>query len=614
MKKKIATLLMFLFSCLSIFTGCNLFDTNNYAGLNSVVATSGEIEITREQLINAYNSSGYYYNNYYGQTMEEALKSTINDLIDRQYMLNYVEKLEKTDNRYALTDAEKYDVIKETWDYIDSSIESIVKEVRKDLKLSSEDLSTETEEESSSNSESEETSFKAKEVYKSKFTKDSKGRIVKIEEEENNYIPTNKTKYDYELKLSSTNKDYETIVWNRYITSLKKNQAPYNYNDTSDKAVFNREIDRAYKTNLENAKLEKFENIYKNNFGLDYYEDGEGKFVYYINDVTLQKVAEKYTSIYSSNRELYNMTYSKNNVANLESDLNSFYKTLTNTSSRENYFYYGEPADDEQLLTCLHILVKFTKEQENLISEHEKDPLLQNYLEEILADDKSQANTLAYARSYNEDGEETISTTGTSVEQVFAELTSRIQQEVTVGASNADYINQVTKIFDEFIYKYNQDSGIMNAKFDYVVGTETSAMVNSFTEVVRKLYNNGVADYNEKSVKADYNEDVTLYFPNGVGYAGAISAPFLEEASNYKGYHIVLYTGKLENVVAEGLNATNVYAKLGNVKTSVAYGQSIFEFVFDKLTKDSYSQHQADILATNEKDTVYNTANFSDLY
>ena len=74
MKKKIATLLMFLFSCLSIFTGCNLFGSNNYNSLNAVVATSGDIEITREQLINAYNSSGYYYDNYYGKTREEAYR------------------------------------------------------------------------------------------------------------------------------------------------------------------------------------------------------------------------------------------------------------------------------------------------------------------------------------------------------------------------------------------------------------------------------------------------------------------------------------------------------------------------------------------------------------
>ena len=192
-------------------------------------------------------------------------------------------------------------------------------------------------------------------------------------------------------------------------------------------------------------------------------------------------------------------------------------------------------------------------------------------------------------------------------------LTEEISK-ISYNNTSKEYAEEVVKIFNKYVYTYNQDTGIMNAKFDYIVGTKTSGMVNSFTEVVRKLYNNGVADYEAKSVKAEYNNDVTLYFPNGVGYAGAISAPFLEEASNYKGYHIVLFTGKLENVVAEGLNVENVYSKLGNVKTSVAYGQSIFEFVFDKLTKDSYSQHQTDILSTNKANTEYVTANFSDLY
>ena len=84
MKKKFATLLLFIFSCFTILTGCNLFSTNNSAGLNSVVARSGEIEITREQLINAYNSSGYQYNQYYGYSMEESLKRTMKTITNKE--------------------------------------------------------------------------------------------------------------------------------------------------------------------------------------------------------------------------------------------------------------------------------------------------------------------------------------------------------------------------------------------------------------------------------------------------------------------------------------------------------------------------------------------------
>lgn len=614
MKKKIATLLMFLFSCLSIFTGCNLFDTNNYNSLNAVVATSGDIEITREQLINAYNSSGYYYDNYYGHTREQALRMTIDDLINRQYLLGYVDSLAKTDARYKLTDSEKYVVIKETWDYIDSSINNFVEEVKKDLGLSSTDLSTE--EEDSATAE-----YAAKEVYQSKFEKNSDGKIVKKSEGNNDYVPEDVSVYDYQLKLRSSNKDYETIVWNKYITALKKAQSGYNYSDMSDNAVFNRELEAAYKTNIENAKLKKFELIYTENFGLDPYIDGEGNLSYYINDATMQKVVEKYSQIYSSNQELYNMSYGKNNIANgnenivnLDNKLNSFYNTLTNTTSRENFFYYGNPTDDEKLLTCMHILVKFSKDQTDDIAKAKENKLLQENLDTILAEYKAQSNTPAYERSYDEEGKETVSENPTYVDELFSNLLFDIQTKTTVGYTNEQYLEQVVNIFDEYVYKFNQDNGILNAKFDYVVGTQTSAMVKSFTEVVRKLYNNGVVSEEPLEVKADYNNDVTLYFPNGVGYAGAISAPFLEEASNYSGYHIVLFTGKLQNVVSDTINKDNVYEKLSNVKTSVAYNQNIFEFVFDKLSKDNYSNYQQQILDTNKKGTQYNPDNFSDMF
>ena len=155
MKKKIATLLMFLFVCVSVFAGCNLFDTNNYASLKSVVATSGDIEITREQLITAYNSSGYYYNQYYGYSQEKAIEKTINDLIDRQNLLNYIDTLAQEDKRYELTKAEEYAAIKESWQYVDSTLKEYIKEVRKDLKLSNEELTLDEE-------ETEESEYKAK--------------------------------------------------------------------------------------------------------------------------------------------------------------------------------------------------------------------------------------------------------------------------------------------------------------------------------------------------------------------------------------------------------------------------------------------------------------------
>lgn len=600
MKKKIATLLMFLFSCLGVLTGCNLFSTNNYAGLKSVVATSGDIEITRDQLVSAFNSSGYQYTQYYGYTMEQALTKTIDDLINREYMLRYIDEKAQTDATLRLTDKEVYDVILETWEYIDASLESIANNVRKELGLTVEE--EEAEESSDSSSEEE---FKGYTPYTTKFKLDTAtGLVAKVMQGgENSYVPeiTEDLKYQYTVDIDSDNEDFKAIVWNRYISQLKKNQSIYKYPDTSDKKTFNREIEQIYKSNLENAKLQKYQNVYTATFGVDFNVQTQN---YYLNDSTLTSMLSKYKEIYDANKQFYNLT--KNSTA----EKNPFYSNLTNSTNRANYLYYGE--GEEELITCLHILVKFSEDQTTKIKDYEADPYVQGSLESILKDVKSQSKTFATERNPKTgevvEGENTI-----SVEEMFNMLLTEISN-IEVSYTNEQYIERVTEIFNKYIYTYNQDTGIMNATYDYVVGTKTSQMVNSFTEVVRKLYNNGEVDYDLTESEADYKEDVKLYFPKGVGYAGAVSAPFLEEASNYSGYHIVLYTGTLKSVSADSLTIENLFEKLSKVKTSVSYNQTIFELMYDKVAKDNYNQHQSDVLATIKKATKYDSSNYSDLY
>jgi len=130
--------------------------------------------------------------------------------------------------------------------------------------------------------------------------------------------------------------------------------------------------------------------------------------------------------------------------------------------------------------------------------------------------------------------------------------------------------------------------------------------------LTHKIITKDLTNYVEQTAK--YNKDVTLVFPNGVGYEGAISAPFLEEASNYTGYHIVLYTGKLKSVVANTLNTANLFEKLSKVKTSIAYNQNYFEYLYDLVAKDNYSAHVTDVVGSIKVATEYTSANYSDLY
>jgi len=598
-KKKLATLLLFMFSCFSVLTGCNLFSTNNSAGLNSVVAKSGEIEITREQLINAYNNSGFQYNQYYGYSMQEALERTINDLIDREYLLKHIAEQEKMNIALQLSKAEIYSVIKSTWDYIDSSLDVIADQVRNEIKQST---SAEVEEESSTESENE---YKGYAPYETKFYSDKDGVYKKIGDDVTDYIPeiTENTKYEYKMNISSEDEDFKTIVWNRFISNLKSNEEIYNYSDKTEDAVFKRFIDKLYKSNLENAKLSKYEQLYKDTFGVDFNKE-TGKF--YVNSTTLEQMLEKYKNIYDSNKSFYDLTRP------FASTSDPFYSQIANSSTRGNFVYYGE--GEEELLTCLHILVKFDENtQTNKIKEVEEDNNVPASDKQAVIDYlKSTEKTPAYERDIKTG--DVISDVPTSVAQIY-NLIKEDFAKISYKPGEQGYLEEAVKIFNNYIYKYNQDTGIMNAQFDYIVGQKTSGMVASFTEVVRELASieNGMnTNYVEQTAK--YNKDVTLVFPNGVGYEGAISAPFLEEASNYTGYHIVLYTGKLKSVVANTLNTANLFEKLSKVKTSIAYNQNYFEYLYDLVAKDNYSAHVTDVVGSIKVATEYTSANYSDLY
>ena len=114
--------------------------------------------------------------------------------------------------------------------------------------------------------------------------------VIKIgQEAENNYVPTitENTKYQYKVKINGADEDFETIVWNKYISNLKQSESFYKYDDTSDDATFKRQIDKIYKNNLENAKLNKFQSHYENSFGVEYNADIQE---YVVNEKTYKYI------------------------------------------------------------------------------------------------------------------------------------------------------------------------------------------------------------------------------------------------------------------------------------------------------------------------------------
>ena len=72
--------------CVSILSGCSLVTTDYSAYYNAIVASATtengkKIEITKKDLLVAYNSYGFQYSSYYGMTQEEAVKKTLEGLV-----------------------------------------------------------------------------------------------------------------------------------------------------------------------------------------------------------------------------------------------------------------------------------------------------------------------------------------------------------------------------------------------------------------------------------------------------------------------------------------------------------------------------------------------------
>ncbi len=614
-KKKLATLLVFVFASICVLlTGCNLFDTNNYAALSSIVATCGDVSVSREELITAYNSWGYYYtySQYGGLSREGSLKQTASDLIDQKYLIKNIDdlvaksKLDTSDKNYDATyaslelDAEDYQyIVGEVWEYIDDTLAVYKTEVRKELGLTVSEFDEEDEESVTYSPQSQyETKFEKVEIDGATKDELAVRKVLKLNEDEtveHSDISDNlgseklareyaKT-YNYSVRIHANNNDYKKLVWSKYISALKSSQKNYGYSDMTTKAVFEREVDRLITSNITSRKLTKFQEFIENRSGFDAIEYND-ETRYAMTDEMLQKVVDKYKKVYKSNYKAYALAKESYNKSTATDKKNSYLSALASTSSRGNYVYYGD-SDAEKMITVTHILIKLTSDEIEDIEDIEEDT---SYLNEEQRE-TAKNNIIYGAKAYERDdeGHDKVDENGEKVYITIKDLISEVQNAVDAETS----IEKKIEVFNKYLYKYNVDSGIINAEFDYVVGaTETSSMVEDFTKVSRELYEKGVG-----SVGVAYNSD-----------------------SNYSGVHIVLCTGVLENTFNSeddlvNLTTDNVFDKL-STKTSISYNETIFEYFYDLVASDNYSTYQSELLTSlkSGKSLEYVTANFSDLF
>ena len=529
MKKKLSSLILCMVLAFALLlSGCDLFPKNYLAYLNKSVCTityadGTKEEITTEDYINAFNSYGASLVQS-GTEYAVAAEQTIEILINRFVLLNYAKK------NIDITEDDKKEILDDVYSSLKSNMETYETEVRNEWDMATPE------------------------------SQDEEQDVVIYQE----YVPTAEVVLvdgEYKIKLIDTNDDKQTTnfaslnavveqfknyatfndntnntkirkeAYRRFLTALKKNEQNLNLSTDYD-SILMRYAEKLYESTEENFYITNLEKYYKTEEGY--------------STITVSQVLNKYKTLLLQSKFKFEASSENYDKAMLESFEDVYYVV------DDNYFFVS------------HILMKYDetsengepsqKEQyDNLKTEYEN-----GYITKLAYEQKLDAlANQVQAKIRDDDGKLTGDTV--SANQVLKDLTDALDNPEV--KTNEDKANE----FRDYMYKYSEDTGTMNAEYMYVVGTETSQMVESFTENAREL--------------------------NDEGVFGQISSKLI--ASEY-GVHILFYGGKVENlftvlnVSSFNLQESDI-EQLTKTKLSALNNKTLFDKVFELLSEDNYS-------------------------
>lgn len=516
MKKKLTGLLLCLLMVTAfVLTGCDLFPRDVDAYLNKSVCTITYVdntkeEITTEAFINAYNSYGSSLTQK-GTSQEDAINKTLDVLISRYVLLNHAKKTVSIEDDME----EVYD---EVYTSLKSSISSYVTAVKKEWKITTEDASNEDSSDVVKYTPYEPTAevVYENEEYRIKLiSQDAKvsthfSSLDEVINAFNDYA--NPTGTDNESKVMKES-------YRRLMYVLKKNEEGRNLS-TDNASILKRYAEKLLKNSSENKYITKLEEFYKSDKNY--------------STISVRQVLDKYKSLVLESKYKYESDSSAYDTAMLESFKDVYYVP------DDNYFFVS------------NLLIKFTDDQKTEYANIDKDAYLTPAKK---AEKKAELINGCLAKVRDNDGKIIDG------EQIYVnDLLNSLQVEL----NNATTDEKKAQIFRDYLYKYGEDTGVQNAEYMYVIGTETSKMVESFNDASRKL--------------------------NNKGEFGAISGLV---ASEY-GVHIIFYGGKVQNLfTVNDMEHFNLQLsdieKLTSAKLSVLNNKTVFDKVFETLSNDNYS-------------------------
>lgn len=581
--------IMILSCCL---TGCSTFSIDYVKFYNETVAVVNNEKIIRYDLLNSYNSYGtQFYINQMGKSEEDALKDTLDTMIDRKLLAGYA----KNDPKYALTEFDINSVYQAVLDSLQESYDGFLTTAR-EMYGFDEPAEEETAEE--------ETAY-LKENYKyKKRAKLVTGDIIKYELDEDaekietyalgeknidfviNY--SSKTKNDIITKLYATfmknaynnkhSEDNYSLIAEKAISLFAKNLISYEYylRDENGKAyntktadLIKRYIERMYDSEIESAYIANVEEYYLK-------EQSE------LQKLTVDKLINKYISLTETDFAKY---------VNSTTDYYNYLKTIG--SNAEMVYYTPENADAD-FGYFLHVLLPLDEAVvENINQAKSKveqelydDNKLQDMIDEIISNQTHQERSLSDGLLI--EGDKGIFT---------------ILEEY----KNVNTLDE----FMDFMFKYTSDTATLTADMPYVIGYDDLGDEDESNDV---NYSNMVTEFTNEAIRLLKSENE--YMTSSADYI----------ITQY-GIHLLYEVGKVKadfkysdrNKVCISLDQDKDY-NLYFEKTNELTGKTYFDLLFDLVypasegeiyaTENGYTEMEKSILSglkTPKTVTLYTT-------
>ncbi len=609
MKKRFFAIVLSLFMCLSVLTGCSLVETNLEKLYESVVCTitysDGEVdEITVRELYTAYNSYGYYYDSYYGYTTEEAFLTTLDTIVDRKLTVKAVKDYYEAEGEELLIDSETTYLYDETYDSIFSNLKEYFEEI----------AGTSTSDDSDDSSTSlYETYEKSAYLDEVKTSDGSTKLIIKKYTTATTIRDTYKARYEngdaYDLedeyflnylyqKIYSFTEGSSTsaILWrralNEYIKDVKSNYSYMTFD--SDEECFLFEINRVYEVLKENYLVEKYETIFNARA-----QQGDNYSLVTVNDVLeyySAKVLADYTNyVINGNTSDYEDSIlsdvgSVDYILEGDDATNYFYvayiKLAFTDEQQEEYdyltgdAYYGNETQQREALESLYqnVLATVRDEYGNETGTMTSQALLEKianavgsykYTDEISISDLSDEEIDEILTSYGA----SAGITESEKNAILQAYVDERNEEIASENKNKSYLK--AQAFKTYLYQYNDDDSLQNADYNTVIGVTADGEVLSsdFTDM----------EEIEEALKALYND--------GNAKVGDMTDFICGE----DGLYLFFFAGNIQNLFANintiASNEENIKV-LASTRLNIFSEKTLFDLLYDELTTDNFSVFQ----------------------